>query len=245
MKLSRLRNLTKRMFAQSLRVDRVRGWVARLRFLYFTKLGPGVQTLNENEQKSATNTISHNLFGLRDLAVNRSSILVRPLSVVESCDKQHAKVLSIGPRTEGELLNLTAHGFQWENIQGLDLISYSPRVALGDMHAMPFADDSWDVIIAGWVLAYSADRYAAAKEIVRVAKDGALVALGVEYNPLSNEEIEEMIGYVPADEERITSVEMLLVFFGDHVDKVYFSHEIIPPRKHLKGSICAIFSIKK
>ena len=88
-----------------------------------------------------------------------------------------AKVLSIGPRAEGELLNLLAHGFRWRNITGLDMISYSPKIDIGDMHAMPYPDDSFDSVVASRVLGYSESPWRAAAEFVRVTRSGGVIAV--------------------------------------------------------------------
>ncbi|SRR5258707_2838927 len=238
--LERIRNPP---LLQFLRVDSFRGWVAGARFQYFTKVERRFRTL-ESSPDIGTSTISHNLTGLGDLASPRSSLLVRPLSVIEKLNGR-SDILSIGPRTEGELLNLVGHGFDRRRIRGVDLISYSPWVDLGDMHDLPYDDNSFDAVILGWTLAYSENREKATSEVIRVARDGAVVAVGVEYNPLSNEEIVEWLGYLPGNENRITSVDQILGFFKDRVDHVYFSHEHKPTVRSQVGSIIAIFSIRK
>ncbi len=43
---------------------------------------------------------------------------------------------------------MVSHGL---NIRGLDLFSCSPRIDVGDMHDMRYADNSFDVIFLGWV----------------------------------------------------------------------------------------------
>ncbi len=160
---------------QLLLVDVIRFAVVAVRYLWFVQLRRRLSTfdvLTGTDSPVATHTISHNLKGLRDLAVNRSHLLVRPLSVLETLPVD-ARVLSIGPRSEGELFNLAANGFVLSNVIGLDLISYSPRVQLGDMHAMRFVNDCFDAVILGWVLAYSEDPGRAAHEVVRVTRPAA------------------------------------------------------------------------
>jgi hypothetical protein len=228
---------------QFLRVDSLRGWVAGIRFQYFTKVERRFRTL-ESKSDIGQNTISHNVMGLSDLASPRSSLLVRPLSVIEKLNG-HSNILSIGPRTEGELLNLVGHGFDRKRIRGVDLISYSPWVDLGDMHDLPYDDNSFDAVILGWALGYSQNQKKATSEVIRVARDGAIVAVGIEYNPLSNEEIVDWLGYLPGNEKRITSVDQILRFFEDHLGHVYFNHEHKPTVKSQVGSIIAIFSITK
>ncbi|MBI4523177.1 MAG: class I SAM-dependent methyltransferase [Deltaproteobacteria bacterium] len=228
---------------QLLRVDFFRGQVARVRFIYFTKIKRRLRALGSNAD-IGKNTIAHNMTGLSDLACARSSLLVRPFSVIEKLNRE-SKILSIGPRTEGELLNLMGHGFNKNRIRGVDLISYSPWVDLGDMHDLPYEDDSFDAVILGWVLAYSHNRKKATSEVIRVARNGGIIAVGVEYCPVSNEELIATMGYVPGNEERITSVAEILSFFGDHVDQLYFRHDVSPDMRTRVGSIIAIFSVRK
>ena len=56
------------------------------------------------------NTISHNKKGLKDLAVVRSLALIKPLSSIEHLGVD-SDVLTIGPRTEGEILSIIGYGF--------------------------------------------------------------------------------------------------------------------------------------
>ncbi len=172
---------------QLLLIRTIRYWVAWIRYIYFVKLRGQLRVYELPSAGVSKNTISHNLQGLVDLGVFRAPILIRPLSVIESLSPD-SDILSIGPRTEGELLYLVAHGFNPQKIRGLDLISYSPWIDLGDMHQMPYPDNAFDSVILGWVIAYSDDRPRAAREVIRVSRPGALVAIGVEYNPVSNED---------------------------------------------------------
>jgi SAM-dependent methyltransferase len=184
------------------------------------------------------------LKGLRDLAVNRSHLLVRPLSVIETLPVD-ARLLSIGPRTEGELFNLCAHGFMLNRLRGLDLISYSPRIDLGDMHAIPHADSSLDAVILGWVLAYSEEPERAAREVIRVARPGGVIAVGVEYSPQTQDEVIRDVGYLPGARHRIGSCEEILSYFGGSVDHVYLNHTVAPQNRAEVGALCVIFSIRK
>ena len=232
---------------QLLLVDLLRFVVAAARYLWFARVRHRLRTYDVRtgaQSRVATNTVSHNLRGLRDHAVIRSHLLVRPLSVLEALGVD-SHVLSIGPRSEGELLSLAAHGFLWERVQGLDLISYSPRVELGDMHAMRFADSSFDAVILGWVLAYSEDRAGAAREVVRVVRPGGIIAVGIEHNPLPQESVVDVCGYLPGAKERIESCDEILAFFGDSVDHVYYNHIVSPADLKGIGALCVIFSIRK
>lgn len=214
----RHKGLVRHTAHQLLHIDVVRFLVARARFVWFTRVRRSLRTL-ERSDAVAEHTVSHNLKGLRDLAVVRSLLLVRPLSVLEHLPPD-ADILVIGPRTEGELLALLAHGFDRAHIKAVDLISYSPWIELGDMHDLPYEDDSFDAVVCGWVLAYSEERERAAQEILRVARPGATVAIGVEWNPKSDEEIRLEAGYHPGSSERVTSTDEILALFGAEVESV-------------------------
>lgn len=243
----RHKGLLRHTLDQLLLVDLFRYAVVAVRFFWYVRIRRRLLTFDLKSGQSAAvapNTISHNLKGLRDLAVNRSHWLVRPLSVIESLPVD-AKILSVGPRTEGELFNLAAHGFALAKVSALDLISYSPRVQVGDMHHMPFADAVFDAVILGWVIAYSEDPRAAAREAVRVVRSGGVIAVGVEYSPQSQEEIVRDVGYLPGAQHRIGNCTEILGYFGETVDHVYLNHDIAPSGRGQVGSLCVIFSVRK
>ena len=239
----RVKGLLRHTLDQLLLVDLIRYVVVAARYFWFTRITKRLKTLGA-EGNVATNTVMHNLRGITDFAVNRSHLLVRPLSVIETLPVD-AHILCVGPRSEGELLSLAAHGFCWRNITGLDLISYSPRVQLGDMHAMPYAADKFDGVVLGWVLAYSEDPRIAAAEVVRVTSAGGVIAVGVEYSPKSQDEIISDVGYLPGAQHRISSCTEILEYFGPSVDHVYYTHVVAPRNRDEVGSLCVVFSIKK
>ncbi|MEP5611123.1 MAG: class I SAM-dependent methyltransferase [Cyclobacteriaceae bacterium] len=188
------------------------------------------------------------IFGVdTEQASSKSDLLINPLRSIDKVRNNFSKlkVLSIGPRTEGEMLNLIAHGFRRKNIKGLDLLSYSPWIEIGDMHNMPFGDKSFDIVICGWVIAYSDNKMKAAKEIVRVLKSGGIASIGVSFSPLSNEEIEKKRGYLIATPDRLESTSQIVELFGESVDRKYFLHDIEDENRDKYGQIITSFSIKK
>jgi len=235
------KGILKGFFHQLLQVDLIRYVISRLRFIYFVKILGKLRALENPHKGVAKNTINHNLKGITDYAAVRPLALIKPLSVIESLSKD-SKILTIGPRTEGEMLALIGYGFMPQNIVGLDLITYSPWVDIGDMHEMPYDDNSFDVVLAGWVIAYSHTPEIAAKEMIRVLKPGGIIAIGVEYNV---ENIEKLVGYIPGAGRITNSVDQVTKYFADNIDHIYFDHGITEDRKNMKGSIIAIFSIKK
>lgn len=236
---------------QLLYVDRIRGAIAYIRYVYFTKILRRLRTMDGNDANPVT--VKHNLAGLLPtLDSKRSSIVVRPLSVIESVNAD-SSILSIGPRSEGELLLLEAYGFQRKNIRGLDLISYSPLVDLGDMHAMAYPENKWDVVISSMVLPYSDNQQKAVDEMIRVAKPNGIIAISLEYvTQKSAEEIHAKHGYsVGTDSRRVQTVAGLLAMFTPFVDNVYFAQDgyIASIPNTIKGSpastVAVVFSINK
>lgn len=237
----KFKGLFKNFMHQFLQVDIIRYTISRLRFFWFVKILRRIKTLKGDENKVAKNTIMHNLKGLKDYAAVRPLALIKPLSVIETLSYE-SKVLCIGPRTEGEILALIGYGFLGRNITGLDLITYSPWVIAGDMHDMPFQDNTFDVVLAGWVIAYSNDPHQAAKEMIRVLKPGGIVAIGVEYAPSG---MHENLGYVAGAGRKTSQSNQITQYFKDSIDHIYFNHEINSDRKNFKGSVLVIFSIDK
>ncbi|MDO8499659.1 MAG: methyltransferase domain-containing protein [bacterium] len=184
------------------------------------------------------NAIYHNLWeNLNVFSFGRGRIesLLWPLKCIPSL-KLDGKTLCIGPRSEGELLLLGAHGFKFANITGIDLFSYSPKIRVMDIQDMKFPDNTFDTIFCGWVLKYCYDINKAVAEIIRVAKDGALITCGFTY--VKEEEEAPIFG----DVYLRGGVTELLNYFGSAVGPVYFRFEDLVDGK---GKMRVVFRIKK
>lgn len=190
-------------------------------------------------------TISHNRLQIDDgsfASLGRSNRLLNPISAVEAFYKSPSDktVLSIGPRAEMELLHLIGLGFSAENIKAIDLISTSPWIDVGDMHALPYPDRSFDVVISSWVLAYSSTPQKAVDEMMRVAKSGALVAIGATHNPKADE-----LEYKAPEEKilgsRFRRVSQYLDMIGPKLDRVYFQDE---PAGDEQGAVILLASVR-
>lgn len=196
----------------------------------------------------AKTTIAHNVRGMLDLHVERSSRLIDPVvswAAGRRINVSDLKILTIGPRTEGEVWNLVARGFRRHNITALDLISYSPMIQLGDMHAMTFPDASFDVVLAGWVISYSDDKQRAADEIARVAKPGAVVAIGIEWGRKTPEQVAaEKTGYIVGSAQRLPSVRAILDLFDDRMDRVYFQVDDQDIAAEEAGDLLVVFRLR-
>lgn len=217
----------------SLANDNVRLWVGRHRFKKYRR---HLKTFAETGSGRVHNVTEYNAKALNNLPVDffmrRMKWLIFSTLAVETT-MPTSKFLVVGPRTENEILYLKALGYP--NVTGLDLISYSPWVTLGDMHHMPFADESFDVLLCGWTLPYSKTPEVVAKEMLRVTKSLALIAIGLEHVPL--EALVKMmtdtnpIGIADLDpreiaKDRINTVQDVLDVFGEtNVQEVVFRHD--------------------
>src|SRR6266700_470616 len=119
-----------------LQIRTVRQILAHERLKVLTK-SEEVRT-TENTANVVYNGIQHNVAGAKSAAgLDRPSLMVNVLCSIERIWKNFGTldVLSIGPRSEIEIFSLLAAGFKGERIRALDLISYSPYVDVGNMHA--------------------------------------------------------------------------------------------------------------
>lgn len=235
------------------KVPRLRRLYFRLRFWYFTRLRKRLRHVDSED--AFRMTVEHNLKGVA-VPFERMNLLIKPVSVLGTVNSE-SKVLVIGPRNEYDLLLLAAQGLEPANCRGLDLISYSPWIDIGDMHALPYADNAFDVVLCGWTISYSARPAKAADEICRVVRPGGIVGIAVQY--YSKEalvEDERAAGYAIQEKdrlpERVNSVADILKLFGEAVGDVYFNHDA--PCRCVKApshgaadssEVGVIFSVKK
>ena len=162
---------------------------------------------------------------------NRSMLLINQVLSLSYLDRKNLKVLTVGPRTEAEIFCLIASGFNKKNIEAVDLQSYSPLIKVGDLHDLKFADDSFDLIICGWTIAYSYNKNKAAKELIRVAKNSCIISVA---------------GTYAENEKGSITIEKLKSFFQSNIKKTFFSlnYSDFPQKISSKHSILT-FSIKK
>jgi len=102
------------------------------------------------------------------------------VTLINHVAEQHpdgGSVLCVGCRNALELDRFRARGFG--AVVGIDVFSQRDDIKVMDMHEMTFPDDSFDVVYASHALEHSYDVDRVANEIVRVARDGAVVGVEV------------------------------------------------------------------
>jgi len=108
-------------------------------------------------------------------AASFSTFLIDALLGVRCQQRPDAAVLCVGCRTTREIDYFKANGL--DNVIGIDLFSAEPEVRVMDMHHMTFRDNSFGIVYASHSLEHAYDEHKVASEIVRVARDGAVVAV--------------------------------------------------------------------
>lgn len=209
----------------------------------------GRRTFGRLGHSSNANTISHNLKSLRAPNTRNEKLLLSSMCIE---DIEKSRTLIIGGRTEEEIFLFRGYGFR--DITAVDLISYSPLVLEADMHNLPFPDGSFDFIFCAYTLSYSKQPSIAAKEFVRVLRDGGNVAVAVEYSPWHRRQAiqESLLGYTIIPDEKLETTADILALFGDSVGKVFVRYDAEKKRHHSESEmvarpspVMAVFSIRK
>lgn len=186
------------------------------------------------------NTVDYNIEGaITSAAVDRPSVMVNVVTSIERVWKNISglDVLSIGPRSEIEIFAILAAGFNPDKVKALDLFSYSPYIQAGDMHAMPYPDNSFDIVFVGWVLSYSRNQAEAAKEIYRVCRDRAIIVIAGDYSDDARDR-----SVFKNDTTHMQTTAQTLNLFEGRTGTVYFRHE---PEQPEISMVMTVFEVRK
>ena len=132
------------------------------------------------------------------------------------------KILIIGPRNESEIFAFASAGYVIKNITAIDLFSYSPLIRLMDMHNLDFEENTFDLVYAGWVIAYSDNRLKAISEMQRVAKKGGVISLTAGFSNKTNEEIVTERGYMIGSKNRLNNLVDLVNLFDESSGSIIY-----------------------
>ena len=209
----------------------------------------GRRWLRRRAHDSQEVTVDHNLKSLRSFTTRNEKLLLASMCVE---DIEQSRTLIIGGRTEEEIFMFRGYGFR--DVTAVDLISYSPLVVEGDMHNLPFADDSFDFVFCAYTLVYSKEPSKAAREFVRVLRDGGTIAVAVEYSPWKSrpETQQALLGYTITPDEKLETAEDVLTAFKPHVKSVFVRYDAEKKRHHTSAGlvkdpspIMVVFSVTK
>ena len=141
----------------------------------------------EQSSKIGEQTIAHNLSAFQSppAAVfgcnGRMGLLIYPVVSYYVNNRQSRKILIVGCRSEDDIFWMRSYGFV--NTMGFDLFSYSNNILVGDIHKTNFEDNSFDVVLLGWMISYSKDPICVITECRRILKPEGLLGIGIDHNP--------------------------------------------------------------
>lgn len=151
------------------------------------------------------------------------------------------KVLSIGSRTEAELFSLVNAGFRLQNIECVDLFSYTPYIKVGDINDLRYANEYFDVVFCGWVLEFCNDIEKACSEILRVTRPGGFVCIGGMHHPISTKMDEYNKRKHHSDRVWYCSIENIKKYFNVEEKFFVFKSDIEVEDLDKRGEVVAIF----
>jgi SAM-dependent methyltransferase len=174
-----------------LRIDWFRYHFVKARYLLLRRK---IRVLQSTSSKIGETTLEHNLGAFEHNAAfgcgGRMGLLIYPVIAFHSfhgVDRSRLKALMVGCRTEDDIYWMKAYGFL--NTIGFDLISYSSNVLIGDIHDSGLADQSFDIVVLGWMISYTHDPASVVRECGRLLKPGGLIAIGIEHDPNQKDDI--------------------------------------------------------
>ena len=144
-----------------------------------------------------------------------------PLKSLDFIDYDNDKILAVGPRNEGELFLLRSLGFKWKNIFAIDLLTYSDLIELGDIHNCKYEDNSFDIIICGWVLSYSNNYEKILDEMFRICKNKGVISIGFTYIPEEKDKVRKY----ESRKNVIESTKQIVKKYDKKIENVYFDFD--------------------
>ena len=250
---SRFREIMNRDFIKKCQLDSIlfespdfRDFLTKYRFQNL--LSPSFEYLETTNSSEVT--ISHNTDPERMFYTEmsrRPDLINLPLRCLNAV-KQNAHIMqvaTIGCRTEAEIFSLVNAGFNPQNIRGFDLFTNSPFIELGDVTNMNVESEAFDVTICGWVLEFVTELNTAASELLRVTKNGGLIAVGGMHHPISLDRDEYSSRKEHHDRKWYCSVEGIKDLFDITDNEIVFKSDIDAADADKRGDIVVIFKVKK
>lgn len=85
------------------------------------------------------------------------------------------RFLSLAATTTGPILDCGAGGRTMPGVVGIDIVAHPNHTAIADALALPFADETFELVLSQAVIEHVTDPQRYADEIVRVLRPGGLV----------------------------------------------------------------------
>lgn len=157
-----------------------------------------IQNIHENKVTPTQRHVDaqkHNadVTALKRITTTRRQEEFYKIISMPSREMRNEKLLIVGPRNLSELFMAWSYGFEWANIQGIDLYSTHPKIQEMNMEDMSFADESFDAVTMCMTLGYADDTKRALGEVVRILKKNGRFSFSVTYDPGTTEWLEETI----------------------------------------------------
>ncbi len=215
--------LNKTNLISILRYEKIRFFVAKKRYKYLKK---NIRFIKDGSSSIGDDTIKHNFGALDSDAAfgcgGRMALLIYPVLAyygLSTIDRGKKKILIVGCRTEDDILWMKSYGFN--QTKGFDLFSYSKHVLVGDIHKTDFENETFDVVLLGWMISYTKDPVTVVKECRRILKTGGLLGIGIEHNP---NQINENLGTLRVNPLNSTG-DIISLFDSTIKHKVLFEYD--------------------
>ena len=143
-----MKNPFNKIYVIFLRINSLRSLIAFIKsFVYLKILKKKTKIFSGNDSNISSKTVSSNMRIIHEegnlpehptekfifnIGMNqgnpKSDMIIEPVNAILSSrlsKKNEMQVLSIGPRSLGEVLNIQSHGYSYNNIKAVDLFSIS------------------------------------------------------------------------------------------------------------------------
>ena len=167
------------MFDSLLRVPWISFLITSIRFFIIKYvLRRKLQMWSVDNEKTVNYDYSKSAYSKALIRPLTRSVL--PISLASSLfwpEPFNKKLLIIGPRYESDYFLARGYGFAKSNISLVDHFSYSKLITVGDAHQLNFEENSFDAVIASWIMVYSKNQEQLLSELRRVIKSDTGIAI--------------------------------------------------------------------
>jgi SAM-dependent methyltransferase len=201
-------------------------YIAKLRFIWYVKVQFRLQKFAS--VRSGTAALDYSKAAFTNMSFD-TRIFWPMFALCSAPDLKKDSLLILGPRFETEIFLARAIGFRKEGIVAIDTFTYSPLIQSGDMHALPFQNESLSAVICGWTLSYSLEPARAADEMSRVLMPGGYLVLAVQ--KVAPDVIETISG-VLSGKDRIQTLQQFDNLFSGLERVVGFEPHLVGTSSH-------------